>query len=351
MFPSLKLDLSSCCSPQICSFAAAVASENIDFGFFIIWTMLLSLAYDIGGTAVLRNVRVPRVPKLDPSSSPRRCSFPPQIQYRTPLAVGFVIGVGVMMVQIMIFVAAFAVGNGGDSPTGRPTEGQEAVAAFAILKLFGYVRSARGLLLGGVCVASSLHCAPRPAYLVTVDVCDVCAAFPGDPPARAGAAGPRPDDAPCAELRLGACGRAGRRQWCGRRRVLRWNLRRHWREQRRRRAVGRVQGHGDGRRRRLGPELPVRQALAPPPQNDGNRRMQADCRPLNTRAGRYGPLGLRVGWSVLNALQFSSVEGRQRWHQLEAHRQQLPPHQQLTLRVPKMIGVFRLADLLALLQA
>lgn len=142
---SFELDWSSCGLPQICSFAAAVASENIDFGFFIIWTMLLSLAYDIGGTAVLRNVRVPFTGSLDRAnleSAP--LPPPPQIQYRTPLAVGFVIGVGVMMVQIMIFVAAFAVGNGGDSPTGRPTEGQEAVAAFAILKLFGYVRSREG---------------------------------------------------------------------------------------------------------------------------------------------------------------------------------------------------------------
>ena len=52
---------------------------------------------------------------------------------------GFVVGVGAMIIQIMIFVAAFAIGNAGGNASGKPTPGQEAVAAFAILKLFGYV--------------------------------------------------------------------------------------------------------------------------------------------------------------------------------------------------------------------
>ena len=44
-----------------------------------------------------------------------------------------------MIVQIMIFVAAFSIGGAGNA-LAKPTPGQDAVGAFAILKLFGYVR-------------------------------------------------------------------------------------------------------------------------------------------------------------------------------------------------------------------
>jgi hypothetical protein len=56
-----------------------------------------------------------------------------QIAYRTPLAVGFIIGVGIMMIQLLISNAVLAAGE-------KPVlEGQQALAAFSILKLLGLV--------------------------------------------------------------------------------------------------------------------------------------------------------------------------------------------------------------------
>ncbi len=50
--------------------------DNTAYGFFAVWSALLTIAYSVGGTLVLR-----------------------RIEYRTPLAVGFMLGVGFVMVR------------------------------------------------------------------------------------------------------------------------------------------------------------------------------------------------------------------------------------------------------------
>jgi hypothetical protein len=61
----------------------------------------------------------------------------PQIAYRTPLAVGFIVGVGVMMIQVMLLNAVMAAGE-------HPLwQAHEALAAFSALKVIGLVSADR----------------------------------------------------------------------------------------------------------------------------------------------------------------------------------------------------------------
>jgi len=99
----------------ICCFAGAAQSDSKGYGFLAVWSMLMVLAYSAGGTLILR-----------------------RLDYRTPLAVGFLIGVGAVMVNVMLLVAVVSGSNLAKfgSPISPPGEG--AVQAFAVLLLLGY---------------------------------------------------------------------------------------------------------------------------------------------------------------------------------------------------------------------
>ena len=66
------------------------------YGFFAIWTVLCCIAYTVGGTFVLRN-----------------------LEMRTPLAVGFMLGVGVTLVNMLLVLAVMS----GEGPMcdGKPS--------------------------------------------------------------------------------------------------------------------------------------------------------------------------------------------------------------------------------------
>ncbi len=70
------------------------------YGFFAIWTVLCCYAYSAGGTMVLRNLSM-----------------------RTPLAVGFMLGVGCVLVQMLLVLAVMS----GEGPLceGKPTSVRE----------------------------------------------------------------------------------------------------------------------------------------------------------------------------------------------------------------------------------
>jgi hypothetical protein len=144
--------------PTRCSHdpAAAVQGGNIDYGFFVIWNMLLLVVFAVGGTMVLRNVRGTggergrvgrraRWRKAGRSLTITRAALaapPPrralQIAYRTPLAVGFLIGSSFMMTQLMLQTAVIS-GAGVFAAKGS---GLSATAAFASLILIFLVRAA-----------------------------------------------------------------------------------------------------------------------------------------------------------------------------------------------------------------
>ena len=71
-------------------------AESVSYGFFAIWTVLCCCAYTVGGTMVLRN-----------------------LEMRTPLAVGFMLGVGVTLVNMLLVLAVMS----GEGPLcdGKPT--------------------------------------------------------------------------------------------------------------------------------------------------------------------------------------------------------------------------------------
>lgn len=66
-----------------------------------------------------------------------RTTRAPQVNYRTPIAVGFLIGSSFMMVQLMLVTAVVSGSEG-------PASGVQAVTAFASLLLITLVRAARG---------------------------------------------------------------------------------------------------------------------------------------------------------------------------------------------------------------
>jgi len=95
----------------ISAFAAAVGSPSKAYGFMAIWNCLLLIGYSVGGTLILRN-----------------------IAYRTPLAVGFLIGVGLMLINILLEITAVS-----ESPAvTTTTSATMAVSAFSILLVMAY---------------------------------------------------------------------------------------------------------------------------------------------------------------------------------------------------------------------
>lgn len=70
--------------------AAAADSDSSAYGFFVVWTTMLAVAYSVFGTFVLRRV-----------------------EWRTPLNVGVLLGVGVCMINFMLGLAVLSGGAGG----------------------------------------------------------------------------------------------------------------------------------------------------------------------------------------------------------------------------------------------
>jgi len=99
----------------ICAFAAAVESSSKGYGFVAIWSMLVTLAFSAGGTLILR-----------------------RLEYRTPLAVGFMIGVGAMQANEMLVVAVVSGSNLAKFGVGAMPPGEGATQAFAVLLLMAY---------------------------------------------------------------------------------------------------------------------------------------------------------------------------------------------------------------------
>jgi hypothetical protein len=63
-----------------------------------------------------------------------------QINYRTPLAVGFMVGVGVMMINTMLIICALCGANFARWGVGSTPSSSQAVEAFGILLFMAYVR-------------------------------------------------------------------------------------------------------------------------------------------------------------------------------------------------------------------
>lgn len=100
-----------------CSCRGAAGSEVKAFQFVCIWSFLIALAYAVGGTLV---IRMPR--------------------FRSALSVGFLIGVSVMLVHLMLIVGVLA---GSGMPMFflgiDPKSSSQAVVAFASLLLISTV--------------------------------------------------------------------------------------------------------------------------------------------------------------------------------------------------------------------
>jgi hypothetical protein len=103
------------------SWFAAAQSIVSQYGFVVVWVGLMLLAYAVGGSMILKRPAI-----------------------RTPLAMGFLIGVSFMFVMILLLVAVI---SGGDFatcqllPENAPAE--RAVLAFAILLFINHVSSSR----------------------------------------------------------------------------------------------------------------------------------------------------------------------------------------------------------------
>ena len=132
-------------------------------GFAAIWTMLLIVGLSIGGTMVLRKVRAlpwpkaARLPRSAPAPRPRPsassssfsahlCPPPththtahPHAQHRKPLAVGFFLGVCVMMSVNMFTLFVIFVGLATLSKeVGHDASADNAAAAFAFFLWISY---------------------------------------------------------------------------------------------------------------------------------------------------------------------------------------------------------------------
>jgi hypothetical protein len=94
---------------------AAADSLSKGYGFTAVWSFLLATALSAGGTLVLR-----------------------RIDYRTPLAVGFLIGVSALMANLMLVVAVVSGSN--LAMWGAPTlpSSESATQAFAVILFLLY---------------------------------------------------------------------------------------------------------------------------------------------------------------------------------------------------------------------
>jgi len=100
---------------MICACAAAADSNSKGYGFLTVWSFLLTLALSGGGTLVVRRV-----------------------EYRTPLAVGFLIGVTFMMANLMLITATISGSNLGRWGLGTLPSSTEATQAFSIMLFMAY---------------------------------------------------------------------------------------------------------------------------------------------------------------------------------------------------------------------
>jgi len=102
----------------ICTFAAAADSLSKAYGFLVIWSTMITLALSAGGTMVLRRV-----------------------DYRTHLAVGFLIGVSFMEANLMLIVSVISGANmsrmGGSAGAALPSSAS-ATETFAAMLFIAY---------------------------------------------------------------------------------------------------------------------------------------------------------------------------------------------------------------------
>lgn len=96
----------------ISSIAGAAGSESKAYGFLVIWNMLLLIAYAVGGTMIVR-----------------------QPKYRSPLSVGFLIGVSLMNIFVMLETGVASGANFAGFGGGDMASSTEAVTAFSALLL------------------------------------------------------------------------------------------------------------------------------------------------------------------------------------------------------------------------
>ena len=72
----------------ICAISAAVDTGYLPYSFFAIWTNMLCCAYSVYGTIILRN-----------------------LDKRTPIALGFLLGFGVALVNLLLTLAVTSGGG------------------------------------------------------------------------------------------------------------------------------------------------------------------------------------------------------------------------------------------------
>lgn len=100
---------------MICACAAAADSNSKAYGFLTVWSFLLTMVLSAGGTLVVRRV-----------------------EYRTPLAVGFLIGVTVLMANLMLITAVVSGSNISRWGLGVLPSSAEATQAFSIMLFMAY---------------------------------------------------------------------------------------------------------------------------------------------------------------------------------------------------------------------
>lgn len=111
-------------------------SESKAYNFAAIWLALLVIAFGIGGTLVLTKVR------RRPGECWQQCCvlhvvFP---QYRTAMAVGFLIGASFMFSMQCLSLAVLSGGNAADPFESSKPSSEKAVLAFAVFLFLLYVR-------------------------------------------------------------------------------------------------------------------------------------------------------------------------------------------------------------------
>ena len=100
----------------ICTFAAAAGSTSQAYGFLVIWSMMMTLAFSAAGTAVLRRP-----------------------DYRTHLAVGALIGTSAMQANLMLIVAVISGANMNKATSAAATPASfTATETFAAMLFMAY---------------------------------------------------------------------------------------------------------------------------------------------------------------------------------------------------------------------
>lgn len=100
-----------------CAIAATAAAVSSAYGFSVVFEGLQVVAYSVGGTIVLKNAA-----------------------YRSPLAIGFLIGLSFMLTLDMLVVAVLAGANLAAFPLpSAPAPAEGAVVAFSVMLFIVYV--------------------------------------------------------------------------------------------------------------------------------------------------------------------------------------------------------------------